>query len=132
VSGLDTHARRSLYALLKRIAARAQLVVTAHSVADLPEGVTPVPEIDRGRILSCAPVAHRPAGSAKTRGAATTGARAAATGAKPAIGAAAASPSDRAPPVATASERAPAARAGNVLIEVDRADVWLGDRHVLR
>ncbi|HEX6995950.1 MAG TPA: ATP-binding cassette domain-containing protein, partial [Gammaproteobacteria bacterium] len=52
VSGLDTRSRRSVHALLKRIADRVQIVVTAHHAAELPAVVTHVLEIDAGRIAA--------------------------------------------------------------------------------
>ena len=62
VSGLDARARRSLHALLKRIAGRAQIVVSAHDAAQLPAVVPHVLELDAGRVVRVGPAEpHAPA-----------------------------------------------------------------------
>src|SRR5690606_16672646 len=135
LSGLDARSRRSLHALLKRVADRAQIVVTAHDAAQLPAVVTHVLEIDRGRIVAAGP-ADAAAGTAR-RGAAGDGTgpgrganggpasrasrgRSGRAGRAAADSPLAASPTSRTPP-----DTEP-------LIDVRGADVWLGDRRVLR
>jgi molybdate transport system ATP-binding protein len=116
VSGLDARARRSLYALLRRIADRAQIVVTAHDAAQLPTMVTHVLEIDAGRITRAG--RRRIAGRAETPpplGPTATHATPAAPHAAPT------------PPATTAA----APTDGETLIDVRSADIWLGDRRVL-
>ena len=104
-SGLDARSRRSLHALLRRIADRTQIVVTAHAAAQLPPVVTHIARIEAGRLVD-----PRPAEAGEIRIA----------------------------PARDASSRTSAARAGGAaapagepLIDVRAADVWLGDRRVL-
>jgi molybdate transport system ATP-binding protein len=106
MSGLDAGARRALGVLLQRVAAKAQIVVTAHAAEDLPPLVSHIAEIEGGRIVSQRPVATPIAGDA----------------------AATAHLSAAAPDEAG---RPPRSEADAVLIQVRNASVWLGERRVL-
>ncbi len=103
-AGLDTASRRAVGDAIRRAAARAQIVVTAHARDELPDVVTHVARIDAGRIVEQGPARPSPAPAAP----AALGPR------RP----------RSAPPAMPAAELP--------LIEVRRADVWLGDRRVLR
>src|SRR5690606_7416611 len=107
VSGLGSRARRSLHALLKRVAHRAQIVVTAHDAAQLPAVVTHVLELDAGRIVRAgrAPTHAPPATRTEPAPAATIA------------------------PMSVPAETPPDVR--ETLIDVRSADIWLGDRRVL-
>jgi molybdate transport system ATP-binding protein len=109
-SGLDRAARIELASLLERIPSRIALVCTAHVDEDLPASIDRLVRLERGRIVS---VLER-------------GARAA---------------SEPTPPTTPAASDAPAALTDSApktpcaqppLVEVARANVWLGARHVLR
>ncbi len=131
VSGLDTRARRSLHALLKRIADRVQIVVTAHDTAQLPGIITHLLEIAGGRIVRLGPL-HRATAPPPAVASPADGSNSAPDTAG------ASRPADDAAPIG-ARNRSPestpvASRSGDTepLIVVRNADVWLGDRHVLR
>jgi len=107
LAGLDADARRAVGDAIRRAAKRAQIVVTAHARDELPDIVTHVARIDAGRMVEQGPARLSPAP-----------ARPAAHGPRrprPAI---------PAPPAMPAADLP--------LIEVRRADVWLGERRVLR
>lgn len=125
MSGLDTRSRRSLHALLGRIADRVQIVVTAHEAAQLPAVVTHLLEIDGGRIVSAGPLT-RPMQTDIPR---------AGRNAEPPGAPRRERPSDSAPPaggtISARGTRADGHDAAAPLIDVRGADVWLGDRRVL-
>jgi len=104
LAGLDADARRAVGDAIRRAASRAQVVVAAHSLGDLPDIVTHVARIEAGRIAEQGPLAPT-AESLR-------------------------SPSARAARRPWAAGAPPGAE--KPLIEIRRADVWLGDRRVLR
>ena len=107
-SGLDRAARTELANLLERIPSRIALVCTAHTAEDLPPSIDRIVRLERGRIVSVF-----------ARGAAEQAAR----------------PPHAVPSPASAAASAdgPATRAARLpVVELTRANVWLGARHVLR
>jgi molybdate transport system ATP-binding protein len=102
-SGLDQAARAELGAMIETIANDLTLVCTAHVAADLPPAIDRFLELERGKIVA-------------------VGTRSAALDTHAAVPRATA-------PRAAALDRGAAAVP---LIEVERANVWLGARHVLR
>ncbi len=102
-SGLDRDALVDLKALLERIPARIALVCTAHVEDDLPAAIDRIVRLEHGRIVA---VSER-------------GARAGVE--RPAAGA----------PAPGAERRRAARVAGQPLVEIVHANVWLGAQHVL-
>lgn len=140
LSGLDAAARASFNKALERAAAKAQLIVTAHAADDLPQVITHIAYIEQGRIAAMGEAG----GQSAHRGFATP--RAERRFAETALPTDAAANNRRRPPAGTtpleplkASYSKPAAArplravpSATPLIEVRDADVWLGDRPVLR
>ncbi len=116
-SGLDTESRRALDGTLARVARDAQLVVTAHSLGDLPPAVTRVAALTHGR-LELRPPPSRPSPTtlvtAEPRRAAPPRA---------------AGPAEAAGPDRVDAQARPAPTVP--LIAVSHADAWLGGRRVL-
>ncbi len=104
-SGLDAAARQELTTMLELAAAECTLVCTAHGADDLPPMIARYLDIEHGRVIA-------------------TESRAASDFPVP-------EPTVHAPPV-QASAAPHAALRDEALIALDRADVWLGARHVLR
>jgi len=130
VSGLDTRSRRSLHALLKRIAGRVQIVVTAHAAAQLPSIVTHALEIVAGRIVSAGPFSAGTKGKAHAApGAGRDASSSASAEVEPPEVSAAGTVVPAAPDAPAPAESA--AALAEPLIDVRNADAWLGDRLVL-
>ena len=109
-SGLDAASREALGRMLGLAARQTQIVIAAHRRDELPDFIADVVTLEQGRMQPSESDADRPPPREKTQ----TSQAASAT--RPAAGSAG---------------QEPAAGSDCVVIELENASVWLGDRQVL-